>query len=266
MRGIASLCIFVDMVIFNNAVPRCFAALRWLIVFISFFSMSCERDYNGSFDVQGYCYDSCGGSPLVNYRVSVRPWEGNDFETFTDSVGYFKLKGSYSFKYHYSKVPIPIPIEFFDVSRSNDCCGYFEIRENSKFTNDTLYGYNVMRSVLRVKILPNNGSTDKDTLFVSYRYSSYDGVPAPWFRSNTSTYSINYKAFYVGPFVNNQILDTVKTRVGAHVGFSQNGHVGYEYRGPNVGSGGNTNWYSFVDGQKNIGAGHIEVIKIKMYF
>jgi|GEM_PF-1283318 len=264
MRGIASLPIFVDMVLFNNNVPRSLAALRWLMVFISFFSMSCERDYNGSFDVQGYCYDSCGGSPLVNYRVSVRPWEGNDFETFTDSVGYFKLKGSYSFKYHISKEPTPVSMEFFDVSNLNDCCRYFELRENSKFTNDTLYGYNVMRTVLRVKILPNNGSTDKDTLFVSYRYSSYDGVPAPRFRSNTSTYSINYNTFYVGPFENNQILDTLKTRVGAHVGFSDNGNVGYQYRGPNVGSGGTTLWHLFIDGQKNIRAGHIDFLEIEM--
>jgi len=76
--------------------------------------------------------------------------------------------------------------------------------------------------------------------------------------------SVNY--FYVGPFYYGQILDTLEFRVGAHVGYdaSFGSIASYDFRGPNIGSGGDVVFDLFEHGQNNITCDHVETMIIDL--
>lgn len=225
--------------------------------------ISCEEEYTGEFDISGYCYDTCGGSPLVNYHIQYRN-TGVFVETYTDTQGYFKLKGSYSIT---AKKPPNIEwITFRDTSNTSECCESFVLNDWASFENDTVYGYHTVNSVFRVKLAPGLSTTIEDTIFVRLsNFREYDGTYWPTTRSNTATYSIDYHKFYVGPFSNNQILDTVKTMVDPHVGTSEgsSGSI-YVLRGPNVADNTGRGYYSFVNGQRNIGCDEYQMIEVSV--
>lgn len=240
--------------------------IRISIIVLSFLMLSCESQYSGDFDVSGYCYDTCGGSPLTNYHVQYRN-EGAFFETYTDANGYFELKGSYSFSHSSEKLPDPEFINFYDTTNSSTCCAYFSLNERAKFENDTIYGYHTVNSIFNVEVSPNLNTSIEDTVFVRLSgYKDYNGNYPPTYYSNTATYSISYNTYYVGPFYDNQVLDTVKTRVEPHVGNSE-GSFGcvYIFRGPNLGNGkSRRGMYSFVNGQRNIGCNAFQFIELDL--
>ncbi len=240
--------------------------LGYCSLFVLLFSfIACEQEHAGSFNVEGYCYDTCGGSPLANYRVRFSHYD-RFFESYSDSSGYFKLAGSFNYAHSWSKKPDPGFINFTDTSRTSDCCYQFELFENAAFKGDTIYGYNTIQSVLRVTIDASNNTNVQDTLFLSSNFRDYDGTALEWFRSDTETYSITYNYFYVGPFYEGQILDTLEFRVGAHVGHDATfGSIAsYDFRGPNIGSGGDVVFDLFEHGQDNISCDHVETMIIDL--
>ena len=208
---------------------------------------ACKREYRVEFDISGYCYDTCQGTPLANYSVH---HTRRNFSTYTDSTGYFELNGSFRVVSNYGKLPDPGFIAFSDTSYSSLCCDYFKIPESSKFENDTIYGYHTTNSLLSIIIDPKLHTSNQDTLFISLvGFREFDGTRPQEFRSNTATYSINYHKIYAGPFINKAILDTLTTMVAPHVGTAE-GSFGlvYDLRGPSVGSKGGRGYYSFVNG------------------
>lgn len=226
--------------------------------------LACEQEHAGSFSIEGYCYDTCGGTPLAHQRVQFNHYD-RFFETYSDSNGYFELAGSFNYVHHISKEPDPGFIEFWDTTQSSTCCAFFSLPESANFSGDTIFGYHKIQTVLQVSIGENNGSNFDDTLFVSTNFRGYDGTALEWFRSDTETYSINYHFYFVGPFFNGQILDTLEVLVGPHVGHAVNASIlSYDYRGPYLGSGGEVFFSPFERGQENIACDYLEVLQVDL--
>ena len=162
-------------------------------------------------------------------------------ETATDSNGYFELNESYSFMYNQDKTIEPEQITISDLLSSNTTCSMFRFGNLSGFNNDTVFFFQSVNSVFSVNINPINNSTEKDTLFLQLNDAVCGGVSRPEYRSVTPFYSIGYNKYYVGPFQNNEILDTFQTWIEPYIGHKAKQHYtsGWLVRGDslNVGSG-----------------------------
>ena len=152
--------------------------MRKLIPVLSLLSfcllfISCETEKRGEIDISGHLLDSCGGTPLVNYLVEFSN-VSNRFKTYTDSTGFFKLKGITNYTYK-SKIPDPGELLFKDTTGSSQCCGYSVLRtDNAHIEDDFFYAYHTVNSVLSIKLDAGTTTSLEDTLFMSF-YS----VP-PW--------------------------------------------------------------------------------------
>lgn len=239
--------------------------LRIVLIFIGgLFLFSCEREYNGEISMSGYCYDTCSGSPLVHYRVSYRNSE-IQIQTYTDSTGYFSLEGKYTVTYNTQKPYEEDFVDFIDTTESSVCCDYFVIPEGLKIEDDTIYGYNTVNSILQIRMNSIQTTTNEDTLFIDMRnFRDYNGNYLPSYRSNTLTYSIDYTHYFVGPFSDAQILDTLETLASPHAGGLFYYPFGYNFRGPNVGAVNGLGEYSFVPGQRNISCNTYQTIEINL--
>ena len=220
--------------------------MRLLTLFlIGLLTISCIREevYEGQVDVSGYCYNPCTDKALANMHVRFNHDEIN-FETFTDSNGYFEIKQSYSFVYLTKSGPdiggISIRDEQFDYS---DCRQYNHYLIDS-LQIDTIFFYQVVNSIFKVKVDSSISSTQEDTIFLRLNSEDCLGPERPVYRASHSSergiYRIGYNEYYVGPFEDNQILDTLKTYVDARTIKSLTNEYPSTYylSGPNIGNRG----------------------------
>jgi hypothetical protein len=231
----------------------------------SFLVQSCKEEQTVEFDISGYCYDTCSGTALVHYKVQHNK-AGSEYETFTDSGGYFQLKGYFTEIASTAKPAHPGSIVFRDTTEQSLCCSSFWIRGDSKFANDTIYAYHRVKSILFVNNITGTSTNSSDTLFLMINgLKEYDGTEVPTFRSYTADYDVVYHKYYVGPFYHNQILDTVWTMLPPHVGFINN-KVACSFRllGPNGIDGYLWGRYSFVKGQRNEICGNYHSIEVDL--
>ncbi len=239
---------------------------RILFLLVPFMMLSCEEEYFGEIDISGYCFDPCSGSPLANYQVHYSNRE-TYFETYTDAKGYFKLKESYSYRYKPGKLPSPGDYFFRDTANRDYKCNTFGFFEDYDFENDTIYFFRTLYSVFTVKIDPNFSTTILDTLFMTFNEEECGDPPRPKYRSSGTYYSVDYNKFYVGPFSNNQILDTIKTWVAPHVGHSVEGYAtsSYIFRGPSVKYSYNrASYFPPVNGQSDIACDNFIIAEINL--
>jgi len=198
--------------------------ILYFLVLILILSCEKEQQYSGEIDISGYCYDPCDGSPLVNYIVKYRH-EEIVFETYTNVDGYFELKETYSFLYEPRNPPDESGyIYCSDTANSYHNCNSIRISNLSEFNRDTIFFNQTVKSVFTIKIDPNVISSNMDTVFFKINDEVCGGTARPVYRSNTTYYSISYNKYYVGPFQDNQVLDTVQTWIAPSVRKSATTH------------------------------------------
>ena len=223
---------------------------------------SCKEEQTVTFDISGYCYDTCRGAPLAHYKVE-HSKAGSQYQTYTDESGYFKLSGFFTGTGSTFKPLSPGAIEFKDTSGMNACCNYFYVSGNAKFNDDTIYGYNQIKSVISIRTIQRI-TGPSDTLFMHIHHlQNYDGSIVPTFQSSAANDYIEYHKFYVGPFYQNQILDTISTMLPPHVGYMNN-KIACSFRllGPNGTDEYIWGRYSFVFGQRNTVCGSFHSIQV----
>lgn len=208
-----------------------------IIIFLVFIAVSCENTYNGSVDISGYCYAPCSQSPLKGFQVE---YVNRDirFETYTDDNGYFELNETYQFDYHISKHPESGHSTVRDTSVNRNTCGLYRIQSNFGFSGDTINFYHSFQSFLRIKMDPNLVTSPLDTIFLFYDESCRLNELTKYrtTRTTDSSYSsLVYHKFVVGPFQNDQILDTITSKIPPYSRVNRNyGGAKYFYSGPNI--------------------------------
>jgi hypothetical protein len=181
--------------------------LRILALLLFAASISCDRSYKGTADMQGYLMYECGNSdPMGNVTVSFYSLGTVYLSATTDAHGYFHIKGDYDIKVSGAEAyETYLSIE----SNGQNGGGFGSIKlmryPPDRF-NDTLYYYNSTLSIFIIDIEQSSLGNANDTLEVetiNYRQNSFN------------------RKYYVGPFEKNQILDTILTHTNSHIGYDE---------------------------------------------
>lgn len=199
------------------------------LLLISIFSCEREAQFQGKADVTGYCYDACSGLPLANYLVKFNH-EGAILETTSNSNGYFEINDSYSFMYLSNKSVDQPTLICRDPQFEYRSCSEFRTLLYNEFKGDTIFFNQSVKSAFKLKLDPNQSYTSADTLFLLLNEEICGGTPRTEFRATSPFASFRYNTYYVGPFTENQIVDSLQTYVRPYLGSPANLHgVGQAY-------------------------------------
>ena len=239
---------------------------------IGLLTLSCTREetFEGNISISGYCYDACEEKSLANYTVR---FENEDitFETRTDSNGYFEIIEDYSFTYLSKNAPGYGHVYIRDEQLPYKACGQYFNSAFSPIQNDTVFFNQVVNTELRVKIDPTKTTTQEDTIFIRINSESCQGPERPFYSSNHTsdrgTYYISYNEYYVGPFENNQVLDTLLTWVDPRVTKSLSGisSTNCFISGPNLGNqGSNWTYYTPSTNGNDVECNSLQLVEIDL--
>lgn len=240
---------------------------RILLLFLSALILSCddEAEFHGEIHVYGYCYDMCQARPLEGAIADYRH-HSFSVETYSGANGYFEIDENYSFVYNprYS-FPTPSPV-FINDSSGAPRCNDFGLFDTSEYDVDTIFFNQSVFSILTVKIDTGIVSSDLDTVFVTFNEAMCGDSARPLSLASTKYYYWSYHKHYVGPFQDNQILDTVQTWVAPYTRKSVSSHSTLKWaaRGPNL-------YHNFSDGffftdiNNNMSCGSYQVVELELH-
>ena len=222
------------------------------LLLLTTISISCNKTYKGTADMQGYLMHKCGSNdPLGNVTISYTSNGATILSATTDAFGYFHIKGDYSFKVGGAHAYEPMLVIEYNGQNGGGFGRVELMRYPPDEFNDTLYKYNSTYSVMMVDIDSTKYGSDQDTLKVLYHAVDFDNYSEP--------------KKYVGPFTKGQILDTIETRTNSHIGYD----LGLTYIAPcNFWFNDYINFkgtqYPWVTGQPNNGCGNYTNVYLKL--
>jgi|GEM_PF-3261942 len=190
-----------------------------LIIFTSLAFLSCERHtYRGEVSLNGYCFDPCREEPVSGLRVKYAHQDAQ-FETQTDESGFFEINESYQFEYDSESGPGSSYFSIEDNSTYTTGWHGYSLRDDINLDNDTVFFYREINSVFMIKIDSINNTNSSDTLFLRIDERIQSEL-LPKFtvlrKTDSSWFGFSYHKYYVGPFENNQILDTIESYIFPH--------------------------------------------------
>lgn len=227
--------------------------IRTTILLISvLLLLSCEKKESGNVDIKGYLvYSPDDKRPVNAADISFQTGYSSDILTITDELGYFRIKGSYSYSWNTWHNPEPkgnqLKILFQDTQLSIvDRLYDFE----NEIDLDTIYLVHKTNSVFIFNV-PDES-----------KYSELDTLRFEIFLPNDNPERIEYRKLS-GPFINASIMDTVQTRVAPHLGY------GHEYSRAGQGIMNYSDFrvdclYPFVRGQSNVQTNEFTIVEIKL--
>jgi hypothetical protein len=242
------------------------------IIFIVFLVSSCDTNYSGNLDIEGYLMYECGNTDPLGGTTLTFSIDGTDLlTTKTQSNGYFHFTGAYNHKSRSignKRIGWSFNGQNGNGFGSIDLISFFPDKLNA----DTIYKENFTNSVIYLEIDSGSMSmgSDLDTLYILYKFAKHVRDNYPVTIGNGSIYNLKYP----GPFTDGQIIDTVITEVFPHVGYEANKNSAYRlaasiYFINDFGTWASSNKthsskYPFVRGQPNIACGQYTDVFIKL--
>lgn len=176
--------------------------------------------YYGEYKFSGYCIDACTREPISGFLVE---YSNRDvyFNTTTDSNGFFKLRGTYQFEYNEWNIPEPGTYSISDPSGTHYQCGEFHINRHDTIGSDSIYFFQKVNALYTIRLDSNKVTSSSDTIFVRFRENCF-GQILPSFvnsrKTDSSSIYFTYHKYYVGPFEDGQVIDTIITLLYPHSG------------------------------------------------
>lgn len=210
-------------------------------------TVSCrKKTYSGEVNISGYIFQNCNLESADFDQLSYQQIGAFLYTTIDTSNGYFQFSGNYTYD----------AFKGSDIHRGNIFLEKGAINEpgtprmqliqgvQNMYSLDTIYVEHWAYGVLTIDLGASSTNTDRiDMTINSYTDSATKNV-------------------YIGPFSDNEVLDTFKIAISPHVGFPLYNYPRVSYRFNNL--NGQSAINEFASEAKNIKCGEFVNVIIKI--